>query len=184
MNISQQGIHTGMRRGEILNLKWFQIKNGLIYLKKTKTNEPREIPVNDAVQAVFNRRKRNFKLRVSERKDRQKEYVLTFRGEAVGTIYTAFKAAMKKAGIENFRFHDLRHTFASQLILKGGTLKDVQEILGHKNMTMTLRYSHLTQEHKKNAVSLLNSLPAPKHTEKSTCHKTVTKPKLEGVVGL
>ncbi|MEN8243349.1 MAG: tyrosine-type recombinase/integrase [Thermodesulfobacteriota bacterium] len=66
---------------------------------------------------------------------------------------------------------------ALNLILKGGTLKDVQEFLGHKSMAMTLRYAHLTQEHKRNAVNLLNDLPAPKQSEKSTCHKSVTKTK-------
>ena len=65
---------------------------------------------------------------------------------------------MKRAGVVDFQFHDLRHTFASQLLLKGGTLKDIQELLGHKTMTMTLRYAHLTQEHKKKAVNLLNDL--------------------------
>jgi hypothetical protein len=55
--------------------------------------------------------------------------------------------------------------------MKGGTLKDVQELLGHKTMTMTLRYVHLTQEHKRKAVNLLNGLTAPKNGK---CHKTVT----------
>ncbi len=51
-------------------------------------------------------------------------------------------------------------TFASQVIMRGGDLKDVQELLGHKSMSMTLRYSHLSQEHKKRAVDLLNGLTA------------------------
>ena len=92
-------------------------------------------------------------------------------------IKTSFKKALATAKIEDFRFHDLRHTFASQLILKGGTLKDVQELMGHKSMTMTLRYAHLTQEHKRNAVNLLNDLPAPKQSEKSTFHKRKTESK-------
>jgi len=69
----------------------------------------------------------------------------------------------------------LRHTFASQLILRGGSLKDVQELLGRKSMTMTLRYSHLTQEHKRKAVNLLKDLPTLKQSEKSTGHKNKTE---------
>jgi integrase len=67
---------------------------------------------------------------------------------------------VKRAGLVDFHFHDLRHTFASQVLLNGGTLKDVQELLGHKTMTMTLRYNHLTQEHKRQAVNLLGKLSA------------------------
>ena len=98
-----------------------------------------------------------------------------YHGEPVKDIKTAFKVALNRADIEDFHFHDLRHTFVSQLLLRGGTLKDVQELLGHKSMTMTLRYAHLTQEHKKNAVNLLNSLPAPIHTEKPKRHKNKTE---------
>jgi integrase len=74
------------------------------------------------------------------------------------TIKKGFNAAVDRAGIQDFRFHDLRHTFASQVIMRGGSLKGVQELLGHKTMSMTLRYSHLSQEHKRNAVNLLNGL--------------------------
>ena len=73
-------------------------------------------------------------------------------------VKSLFRTAVKNAGIEDYRFHDLRHTFASQLIMKGGDLKDVQELLGHK--TMTLRYAHLSQHHKKKAVNLFNGLTA------------------------
>ena len=79
-------------------------------------------------------------------------------GKPIKGIKTAFKTALREAGIDDFKFHDLRHTFASQVLLKGGSLKDVQELLGHKTMTMTLRYAHLTQERKRNAVNLLNGL--------------------------
>ena len=82
---------------------------------------------------------------------------------------TAFKSALRRAGIENFRFHDLRHTFASQLIMRGGTLKDIQEILGHKTMAMTIkRYAHLSQEHKKKAVNRLNGLTSNPPNQQDT----------------
>jgi len=166
-NIVECAINTGMRKGEILSLKWGQIRNGLIYLDKTKTNEARQIPVNDALNAVFK----------GIRKEQQltSKHVFTYQGKHItDNVKNSFNAAMKRAGIVGFRFHDLRHTFASQLLLHGGDLKDVQELLGHKSMTMTLRYAHLTQEHKKKAVNLLNSLTGHHAND---CNKTVTRAK-------
>ena len=156
---------TGMRRGEILSLKWDQIRGGFIYLEKTKTNEARQIPVSDDLEAVFKDIRQKDGLRY--------EHVFTFRGQPIERdLHVGFNAAVKRAGLVGFHFHDLRHTFASQLILNGGSLKDVQEILGHKSMTMTLRYAHLTQESKRKAVNLLGKLTA--FEASGDCHKTVT----------
>lgn len=78
------------------------------------------------------------------------EYVFTYQGKPIAdNIKHSFNSAVKKAGIVDFHFHDLRHTFASQVLLHGGTLKDVQELLGHKSLAMTLRYAHLTQRAKR-----------------------------------
>lgn len=87
---------------------------------------------------------------------RKRGYI--YQGNPISGIKTAFAAALKRSGIEDFRFHDLRHTFARHLIMRGGSLKDAQELLGHKTMTMTLRYAHLSQEPKKAAVNLLSGL--------------------------
>ncbi|MCX7706037.1 MAG: site-specific integrase, partial [bacterium] len=86
------------------------------------------------------------------------EYV--FPGENGGHIsphYIShlFQKSIKKAGIKDFRFHDLRHTFASRLVMRGVDLRTVQELLGHKSFNMTLRYSHLAPEHKRKAVEIL-----------------------------
>ena len=91
---------------------------------------------------------------------------------SLNDVKRAYKAACDRAGIKDFRFHDLRHTFASHVIMKGASLKDAQELSAHASMAMTLRYAHLSQEHKRKAVNLLNGL-----TAKSDCHKTVTFPK-------
>jgi len=176
--IVECAINTGMRRGEILRLKWRQIRNGFIYLRKTKTKNARQIPVNEDLEALFKRIKREqnpksdnvVDLTGKPFQDISSEYVFVYKGEPVKGIKTSFKTALKNAGIEDFKFHDLRHTFASQVLMRGGTLKDVQELLGHKTMTMTLRYSHLTQEHKKRAVNLLNGLTAKKRVR----HEPVT----------
>jgi len=179
-------LHTGMRKGEILSLRWNQIKDGFIYLKNTKTDEPRQIPVNDTLAASFREIRREQGL--------SSEYVFTYRHNdwkarlykgrmtpvkerPFTRIWKAFKAAAKRAGIEDCRFHDLRHTFASHLVMKGASLKEVQELLGHENLKMTMRYAHLGDENKKKAVNLLNELTTYVKTDMSqTCHKSESAP--------
>ena len=76
-----------------------------------------------------------------------------------GTPYrsfrTAFKQAVRKAGVEDFTFHDLRHTFASRLVMAGVDLPTVQALMGHKDISMTLRYTHLSSDHKQRAICVL-----------------------------
>ena len=71
------------------------------------------------------------------------------------TVYDAFKKVCSAAKIDDFRFHDLRHTFASHLVMAGVDLVTVKELLGHKTINMTNRYTHLAQEHKAQAVAKL-----------------------------
>ena len=71
-------------------------------------------------------------------------------------VRQSFSTALRKSGINNFHFHDLRHTFASQLVMSGVDLNTVRELLGHKDITMTLRYSHLAPRHKQHAVDILS----------------------------
>ncbi len=178
--VVQCALLSGMRRGEILSLKWSQIRNGFIYLQETKTNESREIPINDDLIQMFKeiRREQQFKSEFvftyvagsdkvlhGKRSDCDKE------PKRLVQVRTAFKSAVRRAGIEDFRFHDLRHTFASHLIMNGASLKSVQELLGHKTMDMTMRYSHLSQEHKQNSINLLSGLTT---ASDSSSHKRVT----------
>jgi integrase len=77
-------------------------------------------------------------------------------GRPIGSVRKAFKAACRRAGIKNMRFHDLRHTFATRLVLSGVDLATVSKLLGHSSIQMTMRYSHPTPEALKNAVSKLD----------------------------
>jgi integrase len=81
----------------------------------------------------------------------------THKGKRYNNLNRFFYRACKKVGIIDFKFHDLRHTFASQLVMAGVDLATVKELLGHKTLTMTLRYSHLAPSHKVKAVDLLDS---------------------------
>ena len=144
-------LNTGMRKGEILALKWEDVRNGFIYVRKSKTDEARQIPINDTLAEMLKG------LRVKNQL--QSPYVFCIKSGGkltnIGSVQRSFERARKKADIDDFRFHDLRHTFASWLVMRGASLKVVQELLGHKSLTMTLRYSHLAEAHKVEAVNLL-----------------------------
>jgi integrase len=144
-------LHTGMRRGEIFRLKWSDVdfRSGNIIVTLSKNGECRKIPMNETADNVLRELK----------KEAASEFVFRNRyneNEPPKDIKTAFNNAVKKAGIENFRFHDLRHTFASHLVMNGVDLKTVQEFLGHKTFIMTLRYSHLSPAHRREAIKVMD----------------------------
>ena len=141
--------NTGMRRGEILKLKWADIDfpGRLILVTDPKNSEPRQVTMNEECHETL----RSLKLRA------QGEHVISHEGKPVKSFHTAFKAAVRRAGVQPFVFHDLRHTFASNLVMSGVDLPSIQELLGHKSISMTKRYSHPTLEHKKQAVEKIKS---------------------------
>jgi len=150
-------LNTGMRKGEILNLKWENVdfKNGYITVIETKNNENRNIPMNRQLTAI---------LKNVKDKKQPGEYVFSIKGKPFGKVDRAWWKALKESGIENFRFHDMRHTFGSRLGMAGVDIKTIQELMGHKDITMTMRYSHPTPEHKKRAVEILESSHTDFHT--------------------
>lgn len=142
-------LNTGMRKSEILNLKWqdIDLKNCLIIIKKTKNNEIRIIPTNDTLYRELR----------SINREPGNRYVFTNKnGKPYTDVKRSFRTALEHADIKDFRFHDLRHTFASRLVMAGENLRTIQELLGHKDIKMTMRYSHLSMAHKKNAVKKLD----------------------------
>ena len=169
-NVVLVATHTGMRLGEILNLRWDDIRNGFIYLTETKTYMPRQIPLNETLGKVLDSIPRHI----------SSEYVFWGKdGKPLKSVSRGFEGALKKAGIKNFRFHDLRHTFASRLVMRGASLKAVQELLGHRNIKMTMRYSHLSEDYKRQTVRLLDTQKTDEYQEKTHSPKTVPK-ELEG----
>jgi integrase len=150
-------LNTGMRRGEILSLKWEQVdfKKGAIILQGKGNDEKRHIPINEALAETLHEIVRML----------DAPYVFAdSQGKPYKHIREAFASACRRSGIENFRFQDLRHTFACHLVKAGIEIATVSKLLGHKSMAMTLRYSSLAPDHMKAAVNTLNILtrrPAP-----------------------
>ena len=142
-------LNTGMRRGEILGLKWqdVDLQRELIHLYNTKSGKKREIPINQEVSTAL----LNLKRQASG------EYLFHHRdGEQILDVKKSFLTALRKSGIKDCLFHTLRHSFASHLVMNGVDLNTVRELLGHQTIFMTLRYSHLSPNHKKSAVDVLN----------------------------
>ena len=143
-------LNTGMRKGEIMGLKWRDIdfKRGIVHLQNTKNGEKREIPINETVINAL----------IGVRKHPESELIFVKEnGEPYGDFKKSFFTACEKSDIKSFCFHSLRHTFASHLVMNGVDLNTVRELLGHKSLLMTLRYSHLSPNFKKQAVETLNN---------------------------
>jgi integrase len=156
--------NTGMRKGEILSLKWDQIRGEFIYLEKTKTDKARQIPINDDLAECFKS--------IRKRQGLSTKYIFCDQNGHIKDIKTAFNAALKRAGIQDFRPHDLRHTFASHYVMRGGSLGALQKVLGHADIKMTMRYAHLSKEFAKEEIKLLDGLTSGKKKEDG--HKVVT----------
>ena len=144
-------LNTGMRRGEILSLTWDRVdlKHGFILLDRTKNGDRREIPINDTLRAVLQG--------LTRRLDIPHIFFDPQTGKAYQDVKRSFHTALRRAKIQDFHFHDLRHTFASHLVMAGVDLTTVKELLGHKSLKMTLRYSHLAPAHKMKAVNILDA---------------------------
>ncbi len=144
--------NTGMRQGNLLALKWkdINLSQKVIVLEDTKNGDSIGIPINCLLVKVLEQ--------VSRVRHIKSQYVFhDTEGKQVNkmNLHRAFKRACKKAGIEDFRWHDLRHDFASQLVQSGVDLYKVQKLLGHKDSRMTARYAHLAPENLRDAVAVL-----------------------------
>jgi len=177
-------LQTGMRRGEILKLKWSDVdmKNSMIYVGDTKTGIPRHIPMSshlrDTLKALPRRLGVDYvfagsTVTIPEMGKHKRPWNTTIgkAGKPFRDVTTSFRNALARAGITGFRFHDLRHTAASHMVMAGIPMKTVGEILGHSTVSVTERYSHLTPEHKRQAIETLSAC------YNAECPKTATNEK-------
>jgi integrase len=122
------------------------LDNRFIKLTKTKNNTMRIIPINDTLYQVL----------CALRSHNCSGHVFLFNGKPVKSVKTSFNKALKRAGVDDFHFHDLRHTFASYLTMNGVVPQVTQQLLGHSSLQMTSRYMNLSDNYARNAVDMLD----------------------------
>lgn len=146
-------INTGLRRGELFNLTWEMVnlteRSILLDGEITKNNSSRFIPLNDEAYHVVKQ--------LYEQSVTKKGLVfLSKNNQPFNHVKRSWASLLEKAEITQFRWHDLRHHFASKLVMAGVDLNTVRELLGHSDIKMTLRYAHLAPEYKINAVKKID----------------------------
>jgi integrase len=149
------GVYAGLRRSELFYLEWSDVdfKRATITVQNkeewhTKNYESRVIPIHDTLYEVLRRHPRHISSR----------YVFCNpkTGRRYNNIRKSLSSAAERAGIGHIGLHTLRHTFASQLVMRGADLATVQKLMGHKSIQMTMRYAHLAPDHLSAAVERLN----------------------------
>jgi integrase len=147
-------LQTGFRRSELLGLRWRDVdfKGGVLTIPQTKNGEARHVPMTSTVRTILSGRPRSLDGGALVFPNAEGHRDLRW---AKKTVPGAFRAAQ----IKDFRFHDLRHSFASRLAMEGVDLLTIRDLMGHKTMAMTLRYSHLSPGHRRTAVERLVTRP-------------------------
>lgn len=144
-------LSTGMRQGEILNLRWpyVDLNSGRIVLHETKNGERRVVPLLGRARELLKDLSKVHRLDTD----------LLFPGRNPKKpifIRTPWLEAVKDAGIDDLKFHDLRHSAASYMLMSGASLGEIAELLGHKTLQMVKRYSHLSESHAAGVVARMN----------------------------
>jgi site-specific recombinase XerD len=154
-------LHTGMRMGEILELSWrgVDFTRRTVMVFRSKNGERRTIPVNETVLHLLKQKAKGRQLSLITQADVSGDLVfLSKTGTALesGHLRRSLRLALGKARIEDFHFHDLRHTFATRLVQAGVDIYKVQRLLGHKSPIMTQRYAHHYPESLRDGVEILD----------------------------
>jgi integrase len=145
-------ISTGARRGELLSLRWpdVDLKRCTLTFQQTKNGERRAVPCTGHALDLLKQHAQGRCSGIS--------FVFpSATGRKPLSIKDAFANSVQRAGIHDFRFHDLRHTFASYLAMQGASLLDIATILGHKTLQMVQRYAHLSESHTRQVVARMNA---------------------------
>jgi len=143
-------ITTGARRGELLNLKWSDLSFdiNIAYIGNSKNGQPRALPLTEDTLNELSKYKQNDNsLIFCSNVDTTKPFCFN----------KPWKKALEQANIQDFRFHDLRHTTASYLAQSGASLLEIAEVLGHKQISVTKRYAHLCINHKQKLINKVMS---------------------------
>lgn len=132
-------LHTGMRRGEQFSLKWADVNLEIGKVRVDGKTGPRTVVVNSEARRAIE------ELRVISG---TREFVCPDNGGRAERDWRRwFEIAIRRAGIKNFHYHDVRHTFGSRLAMKGENLRAIADLMGHKTTKMTERYAHLSPDH-------------------------------------
>ncbi|WP_211947394.1 tyrosine-type recombinase/integrase [Cupriavidus yeoncheonensis] len=152
-------LNSGLRLGELLKLAWsdLDLNVGTMTVRPTeaKSKKSRVVPLNREASEVLSAWRK------------QSPGKIVFAGpddKPMGSFKTAWASVLRSAQIENLRWHDLRHAFASSLVMRGVDLNTLRELLGHADLKMVLRYAHLAPSHLHNAVALLDKPTKPGRT--------------------
>jgi integrase len=139
-----------MRSGELLSLTWrdVDLTRGLVALHDTKNGERRAIPITGYALELLRE--------YGQRRGHTDILFPNDTGTRPRSIRRAWEHAIRRAGIDDFRFHDLRHSAASYLAMNGASLMEIAEILGHKTLSMVKRYAHLSEPHTRNVIERMN----------------------------
>ncbi len=142
---------TGLRASNVTGLQWhdidLKIAHAWIHPDEAKMKKAIPVPLTDDAMAVL-----------KSRRGQHPKYVFTYKGKSIGQCNTkAWKKALERAGIKNFRWHDLRHTWASWHVQSGTSLQELQQLGGWSSFEMVLRYAHLSSDHLRSAANRIGS---------------------------
>ena len=180
LTVLEVAVGTGMRYSEIMTLRWRNVlfegdTTALVLLEQTKNSEPRGVPLaGKAFETVRALRDAHKKANHGKVNSAALLFPSTRTKDRPVQMRKSWETALERAGIEHFRFHDLRHTTASYLAMEGATAPEIAEVLGHKDLQMVKRYAHLSKAHiskvlEKMHQSRLGAAPAqPKEADDGT----------------